>query len=173
MKEKFESKGSRVLSPVIFSILTFFVVISATLPFCQAQSLDLQGKPRLIIQGITYHRLPSVYQDKYGVVVSNGKNFSFRITVANIGSANFVGQISVWNTGSRYESYDRWRLLTRPETQVIIVIGDTASFSFSDFFYYHVDSVRFKLGAKSYNWLDTNSVVDDSLGVMEVSLPDQ
>lgn len=62
--------------------------------------LTQNGKPDLIIENITYTRLPNCYQDYPSGIICGGPRFEFTLKIKNIGSSAISSPLFICNSRS-------------------------------------------------------------------------
>jgi len=82
-----------------FTIVLFFALVSLT---CTGPLMPvISAKPDLVIQKISYQRLPNCFQGyPSGVICLSGQNLEFTVRIANIGGADFQNTLFIENTKS-------------------------------------------------------------------------
>lgn len=174
MKNKCTARTFRCFSPLSMFINLLVGIFLSTCGHQRVAEQDPRGTPELVIEHIAYERASSVFNDNFGrPAIMNAKLFTFTITVANRGTRDFEGFLSISNTRTDLGVYDNTHHIS--QEPIHLAVGDRIQITTSDAFDYSVTWVSFRLDVELIEGENTIPVVSEHLdkNIKEIRLPDR
>jgi hypothetical protein len=96
---------------------------------------SIGGKPDLVIDTVTYKRLPSCWQGYPSGIICGGPRFEFTLRIANIGSTDIAEPFYISNSRSKWDFASRYCSFTIRvnDPPSVIPVGGSIPITYIDF----------------------------------------